>query len=163
MKPAWDQLGGEYKDSSSVVIGDVDCTQNDGKPVCTRFGVRGYPTIKYFSGSTGPDGEAYRGGRDFDTLKKFVVDNLGPSCGPDNRDLCDNAQLAVLDEAAALSVEARASEIAALNKQIKKLNSEHTAEVARLKAVNDAAVAKTSARLAIFRSVKAAANNKDEL
>eukprot|EP01052_Picozoa_sp_SAG31_P005455 SAG31_NODE_240_length_19407_cov_29.686140_9_plen_150_part_00 len=26
MKPAWDQLGDEFKDSSSVVVGDVDCT-----------------------------------------------------------------------------------------------------------------------------------------
>jgi protein disulfide-isomerase A6 len=163
MKPAWDQLGGEYADSSSVIIGDVDCTESDGKPVCTRFGVRGYPTIKYFTGSTGPDGEKYAGGRDFNTLKKFVVDNLGPSCGPDNRDLCDAAQLAVLEEAAGLSTEARTAEIKSLNKEIKRLNKEHTAEVNRLKKQMDAEVAKASARLAIFRSVKAATNNKDEL
>lgn len=46
MKPAWDKLGGEYEGSSSVVIGDVDCTVH--QDLCQRFEVRGYPTIKYF-------------------------------------------------------------------------------------------------------------------
>ena len=47
MKPAWDKLGEAYADSSSVVIGDADCTA-DGKELCNDNGVSGYPTIKYF-------------------------------------------------------------------------------------------------------------------
>merc|ERR1712032_1705338 len=46
MKPDWDSLGAEYKDSTKVVIADVDCTAA-GKPLCEKYGVRGYPTIKY--------------------------------------------------------------------------------------------------------------------
>ncbi|CAJ1413208.1 unnamed protein product, partial [Effrenium voratum] len=30
----------------------------------------------------------YQGGRDFDSLKKFAEENLGPTCGPANLDLC---------------------------------------------------------------------------
>ena len=45
MKPDWDALGAEFKDHPKVVIADVDCTAA-GKPLCDKFGVRGYPTIK---------------------------------------------------------------------------------------------------------------------
>jgi len=45
MKPDWDALGSEYADSKTVVIADVDCTAA-GKPLCEKYGVRGYPTIK---------------------------------------------------------------------------------------------------------------------
>ena len=68
MKPAYDQLGDEYKDSSSVLIGDSDCTAS-GKELCDANDVRGYPTIKYFTSETGPKGTDYSGPRDFDGLK----------------------------------------------------------------------------------------------
>jgi len=76
MKPAWDQLGEEYANSASVLIGDADCTA-DAKSLCQEKGVSGYPTIKYFDS----EGEhKYAGGRDFDTLKKFVEENLEAKC-----------------------------------------------------------------------------------
>lgn len=78
MKPAWDALGDEYKDSSSVLIGDAYCTVE--KDLCSKYGVSGYPTIKYFTEETGKDGAAYNGGRDFDQLKTFVSDNLEQKC-----------------------------------------------------------------------------------
>ncbi len=40
MKPDWDSLADEYKDSKTVIIADVDCTA-DGKPLCEKFGVKG--------------------------------------------------------------------------------------------------------------------------
>lgn len=85
MKPQWDKLMEEFKGSSTAVIADVDCTA-EGKELCSKNGVRGYPTIKYGE----PDAlQDYKGGRDFDTLKKFADENLGPSCGPAHVDLCD--------------------------------------------------------------------------
>ena len=47
MKPAWDRLGADYKDSASVMIVDVDCTA-EGSGTCGKVGVKGYPTIKYY-------------------------------------------------------------------------------------------------------------------
>jgi len=41
MAPDWDKLGEEYAGSKSVVIGDVDCTTDEGKPVCEAHSVRG--------------------------------------------------------------------------------------------------------------------------
>ena len=94
MKPAWDQLGDEFTSSKTVLIGDVDCTVH--KDLCGKFGVRGYPTIKYFTSSTAADGDAYEGGRDYASLKKFADESLGPSCSNDNIDLCDEDQKAIL-------------------------------------------------------------------
>merc|ERR1712139_727052 len=78
-KPAWDQLGDEYADSASVLIGDADCTAT-GKELCEEHDVKGYPTIKYFTAETGPKGEDYSGGRSFDDLKKFTSETLEQKC-----------------------------------------------------------------------------------
>merc|ERR1712151_41029 len=86
MKPDWDKLMDEYKDSTTSLIADVDCTTG-GKPLCEKHGVQGYPTIKWGDPS---DLKQYEGGRDFAALKKFADENLGPTCGPDNLDLCDD-------------------------------------------------------------------------
>jgi len=78
-----------FKDSKTAVVADVDCTVE--KDLCSKNGVRGYPTIKHGDPA---DLQDYKGGRDFDSLKSFADENLGPSCGPDNLDLCSDAQKA---------------------------------------------------------------------
>jgi len=99
MKPAWDKLAEEFKDSKSAVVADVDCTAG-GKDLCSTHGVRGYPTIKYGDPNALED---YKGGRDFDALKKFAEENLGPTCGPANLDLCDADKKAQIEKYSAMS------------------------------------------------------------
>ena len=67
MKPAWDTLAEEFKDSKRVVIADVDCTAA-GEPICSRFKVEGFPTLKSFS-PLDTEGEDYDGGRELDELR----------------------------------------------------------------------------------------------
>merc|ERR1712014_343214 len=71
-----------------------DCTA-DGKDLCTQQGVRGYPTIKYGDPNNMED---YKGGRTYDDLKKFADENLGPSSGPNNLDLCDAEKKALIQK-----------------------------------------------------------------
>ena len=97
MKPAWDKLGDEYASSASVVIGDVDCTAG-GKQLCEDNEVRGYPTIKYFNAETGEKGEAYKGGRDFATLDKFVKDTLAAVCLKDDTSACTDKEKEFLEK-----------------------------------------------------------------
>jgi len=99
MKPDWDKLEAEYADSKSILIGDVDCTAA-GKELCNEVGVRGYPTIK-----TGDPNnlEDYKGGRTLSDLKKHAAENLGPSCGPANLDLCDDEKKAIIQKYQAMS------------------------------------------------------------
>merc|ERR1719183_881410 len=110
MKPDWDKLGSVYADSATVIIGDVDCTVE--KDLCSKYGVRGYPTIKYFVGGD-TEGEAYEGGRDYSSLETFAAESLGPSCNSENKDLCDEAQLAEIEEIEALGKEEVEKRIAA--------------------------------------------------
>jgi len=99
MKPAWDQLMGEFAESKSAVIADVDCTAG-GKGLCEKVGIKGYPSIKYGDPNNLED---YQGGRDFDALKAFADENLGPSCSPDNLDLCDDEKKTQIEGFLAMS------------------------------------------------------------
>jgi len=99
MKPAWDKLMAQFKDSKTALIGDADCTAG-GQALCNEVGVRGYPTIKYGDPSSLED---YKGGRDFDSLKKFAEEKLGPTCGPANLDLCDDAKKAEIEKFSKMS------------------------------------------------------------
>ena len=94
LKPDWDKLMDEFKDSSTQLIADVDCTA-DGKPLCDENGVRGYPTLKYGDPS---DLQDYQGGRSLDDLKKFATENLKPVCSVKNLDLCDATKKAEIEK-----------------------------------------------------------------
>ena len=78
MKEDWENLGTAFEGSSSVVIGDVDCTIET--ELASEYGVSGYPTIKYFTPETDPKGDAYNGGRKFDDLKTVRAET--PRCSP---------------------------------------------------------------------------------
>lgn len=100
MKPAWDKLMGDFADSSSALVADVDCT-SDGKPLCDANGVQGFPTIKYGD----PNAlEKYEGGRDYDSMKKFADENLKPLCSPSNMDLCEDDQKEELNKLMAMDM-----------------------------------------------------------
>merc|ERR1719252_18423 len=101
MKPAWEKLMNDFKDSKTALVADVDCTAA-GKPLCDSNGVRGFPTIKYGDPNALED---YQGGRDYDALKSFADENLKPVCGPSNLDLCDDEKKKEIEELMALSAE----------------------------------------------------------
>jgi len=110
MKPAWDKLGESYA-GSSVLIGDVDCTSDEGKEACNNNGVRGYPTIKYFTAETGKQGETYSGGRTFEALDAFVKEKLAKSCDVATKENCNDQESAYIDKFAAKGAEKIAAEL----------------------------------------------------
>lgn len=112
MKPAWDQLGDEYAASSSVLIGDVDCTAS-GEDLCEKFEVRGYPTIMYFA--NGDDkGEKYQGARDYDSLKNFVVETLEVKCDVNNPEECSEKEKTYIEKMKAKTKEERVKQLVRL-------------------------------------------------
>lgn len=117
MKPDWDTLMEEFKDSKTSGVYDVDCTSDSGKDLCEKQGVSGYPTIKYGD----PDSlQAYEGGRTLDDLKKFAAENLGPTCGPTSLDGCDEADKALVESFMAMSKADLAAKIKDLDKGFNK-------------------------------------------
>jgi len=125
MKPDWDSLGTEFKDSPKVVIGDVDCTAG-GKPLCDKYGVRGYPTIKYFN-PPDEDGEDYKGGRDLSALKKFVESELGPGCSADTKENCSAEQLTELQKYIDMDPAERESKLTTMKAALTKAEEDHNA------------------------------------
>lgn len=121
MKPDWDKLGDKYKDTD-IIIGDVDCTTDGGKPLCSKYGVRGYPTIKTFAGN--PMGDDYKGGRKYDDLVKHVETNMGPSCGPEHKDKCSADELKELEELLKMPLAERKEKAAAAQAEMDKLSSD---------------------------------------
>jgi len=93
MKPDWDKLMEDFKGSPSSLVADVDCT-TEGKDLCEKHGVKGYPSIKYGDPAELKD---YNGGRTYEAFKKFADENLGPTCGPTNLDLCSESDRTKLE------------------------------------------------------------------
>jgi hypothetical protein len=131
MKPDWDKLAEELDDSTKVLIADVDCTA-DGKSLCEDYQVRGYPTIKYFS-PPDEEGEDYKGGRDFDSLKKFALE-LGPSCSVGALENCSDEQKKDLEEYIAMPAEERDAMTAELKKTLSDAESAQEALLKQLQA-----------------------------
>jgi len=174
MKPAWDQLAEAFADSKTAIIVDVDCTKDENKDLCSKYGVRGYPTIKYFTEGTDPMGDKYEGGRDFDALKAFADENLGPSCSYSNLDLCSEEQKTEIEAVAAMSQEDRTAKIKELDAKSEAAEKKFKTEVEKLQKKyeklskeKDDAVAALGPELRSLRSVDGAiakaAKGKDEL
>ena len=132
MKPDWDSLGSDYADSKTVIIADVDCTAA-GKPLCDKYGVRGYPTIKYFN-PPDEDGEDYKGGRDLAALKKFVETELGPGCSADTKENCSAEQLKDLEKYMAMDAGERETQLTSLKDALKKAEDDHNELLKQLQA-----------------------------
>mmetsp|Transcript_12831 Transcript_12831/g.25996 ORF Transcript_12831/g.25996 Transcript_12831/m.25996 type:complete len:168 (-) Transcript_12831:585-1088(-) len=119
MKPDWDKLMAEHKDSSTLLVADVDCTAG-GKAKCDEVGVRGYPTIKY---GDPDDLQDYKGGRSLADLQKFAQ-GLGPQCSPANLDLCDDAKKQQIEEYTKLSQAERDALIQEKEASLEKLEAD---------------------------------------
>jgi hypothetical protein len=118
----------EFKDSATALVGDSDCTAA-GKSLCSKMGVRGYPTIKHGDPNNMED---YKGGRTLADLQKFASENLGPSCGPANLDLCDDAKKAQIEEYLAMSAGDLKTKVDEENKKNTDIEETFKTEVSKL-------------------------------
>mmetsp|Transcript_6310 Transcript_6310/g.14472 ORF Transcript_6310/g.14472 Transcript_6310/m.14472 type:complete len:219 (+) Transcript_6310:82-738(+) len=119
MKPDWDKLMAEFKDSESILVADVDCT-GDGKSMCDKIGVKGYPTIKFGD----PDKlEDYVGGRTFEELKEHA-ETLKPKCGASRMELCSESQKRQIADFSALPAAEREKIISNKGEAIEKIEAD---------------------------------------
>lgn len=75
LAPVYEELGlaFEYaKDKVQIAKVDADAERELGK----KYGVQGFPTIKFFDGKSDKPIE-YNGGRDFDSLANFITEKTG--------------------------------------------------------------------------------------
>jgi len=94
LAPTWEKLGEHFKDNEAVVIAKSDATLNEFADV----EVQGFPTLKYFA--AGDDGKTiidYNGGRDLESLIKFV-ENGGKEAEEEAEDEDDEDEEEVEEE-----------------------------------------------------------------
>ena len=83
--------------------------------VCSQYGVRGYPTIKYFTTETGEEPQDYNGGRSFDDFKGFADDKLLVKCTLADQEGCSDKEKAYIVKAQKMGKEE-------VDKQLKRLS-----------------------------------------
>ncbi|KAK4988776.1 hypothetical protein LTR50_003740 [Elasticomyces elasticus] len=75
LAPIYEELATSYESSKSKVsIAKVDADEH--KELGRRFGVQGFPTLKWFDGKSDKP-EDYKGGRDLESLTAFVQEKTG--------------------------------------------------------------------------------------
>jgi len=76
-KPHYTKAAEQFKDDLKVSFVAVDCTKE--KLACEQYGVKGFPTIKYFNFGKNP--QDYEGGREEKDFVKFMSNPNDPDAG----------------------------------------------------------------------------------
>ena len=87
LKPAWSAAAAKL--DGKVKFGAVNCDDEKNKGVCSKFGVQGFPTLKYFGPEKEP--ETYSGQRDEGSLVRFAEENYQRSLAPKATELTSSA------------------------------------------------------------------------
>jgi protein disulfide-isomerase A6 len=95
MASDWEKLAADWAKHPVGLVAEIDCTDESAEPLCERFGVEGFPTLKYGDPSS-PD--EYQGGRDYDSLSTFAKENIAkPVCSVSKMEACDKDQKKILE------------------------------------------------------------------
>jgi len=79
LEPEYEQVGEAFAGSKDVVIAKVDADSH--RELGSRFGVQGFPTLKFFSKGNAANPEAYDGGRTADDIVGFINGKTGGKSG----------------------------------------------------------------------------------
>lgn len=165
LKPDWDRLGNAHDADSHVLIGDVDCTSDVGKPLCERHNVRGFPTLKHIYGTMVDD---YKGGRIFEEIRDYAA-GLKPLCSPAAYENCSAEQLELMKSLEAMEDVARHTRLTTLETELKTKEDDLKALLDRVKKEYETASADVEAaksarafEMSLLRAM-ASSKPKDEL
>eukprot|EP00296_Roombia_truncata_P008131 JP446607.1.p2 GENE.JP446607.1~~JP446607.1.p2 ORF type:complete len:166 (-),score=73.59 JP446607.1:285-782(-) len=123
MEGDWNKLGKSFAGNDNVQIVDVDCTA-DGQQTCGKVGVKGYPTVKYYTSSTGKKGADYQQGRDFASLKAFADRTLDKGCNPSTGAGCKENEKAFIAKVKAFTPDEHSAEMQTKQDALKALKKE---------------------------------------
>jgi len=117
VKPTWDKLGEAYKASKTVLIGDVDCTSEQGEPLCKKLSVGKFPTFMYWTRDTGEEGLPWNGERDYEIWNEFVTNQLVHFtwCNANSKENCSDEQVTYIAEQQGKTKDELSSELTRLS------------------------------------------------
>jgi len=96
--------------------------------VCSKYGVEGYPTLKYWGKDTSAMGEKYEDAREFNKLKKFVKDAAKPPCVVATLENCNKKEKAFIEEISSWDEAKLASEKTDISDKIETATTLHKEE-----------------------------------
>lgn len=79
LTPTYEKLAAAYKNEKEVVVARLDADNAAHKELASKYGVSGFPTIKFFPKGADKKPEDYNSGRDLDSFVKFLNDKCGTS------------------------------------------------------------------------------------
>ncbi|KAK5993316.1 Protein disulfide-isomerase erp38 [Cladobotryum mycophilum] len=74
LAPIYEELAATFEHSDKVQIAKVDADAE--RELGKRFGIQGFPTLKFFDGKSDKP-EEYKSGRDLDSLTSFITEKTG--------------------------------------------------------------------------------------
>jgi hypothetical protein len=98
-EPHFANAADHFKEDPKVAFVAVDCTKSN--PICEQHGVKGFPTIIYFS--FGKNSKPYEGGRELKDFIKFMSNPNDPNAlkfdaREDWLDISGNQHIGFLDD-----------------------------------------------------------------
>jgi len=109
-------------DKSTVTVVDVDCTAA-GQPLCQKYGIQGYPTLKYSTPGANSLRD-YQGGRGYGDLKSFVDRTFKASCDVKTQKGCNPQEIRYLEKVGDKSLEELVEEKGVKSAELKELKAE---------------------------------------
>jgi len=97
MASDWDELASTWNDREFVNVVGVDCT-SEGHMICKKYGIKTFPTLKYYAGSEEGKLKEYKGARSFESLDTFIRNTFKPMCDFLTKAGCLPEELKVLEK-----------------------------------------------------------------
>eukprot|EP00934_Nitzschia_sp_Nitz4_P001555 Nitzschia sp. Nitz4//scaffold294_size23022//4824//5833//NITZ4_008513-RA/size23022-augustus-gene-0.19-mRNA-1//-1//CDS//3329546220//1555//frame0 len=95
MEEDWDELAKEYNKNPITLVAQVDCTSDEGQPVCQDFDIQGFPTIVYGDPMSA---ETYEGPREYEAMSAFAKKHLtSPICNIFKIENCNDQDKKVIE------------------------------------------------------------------
>ncbi|KEY69765.1 hypothetical protein S7711_03745 [Stachybotrys chartarum IBT 7711] len=76
LAPTWETLASDFVNEPNVIIAKVDADNDNSKGTAQEYGVKSYPTIKYFPAGS-KEAQPYEGGRTEDAFVNFINEKAG--------------------------------------------------------------------------------------
>ncbi|KAG0274988.1 hypothetical protein BGZ95_009283 [Linnemannia exigua] len=97
LAPTYEKLAADFVNDKDVIVAKVDATVE--KAVAQKYGVSGYPTLKFFAASNAAPQE-YSGGRSEQELINYINKHAGTARAPGGKLLASAGRIPTLDSIA---------------------------------------------------------------
>ncbi|KAJ4458453.1 putative Protein disulfide-isomerase 1 [Paratrimastix pyriformis] len=77
LAPDYMKVAESFKDSKKVIVAEVDCDAEANKALCSKNGVTGYPTLKFFPKGQPKADVKYEGARTAEAIQAFISEKTG--------------------------------------------------------------------------------------